>query len=202
LRWSDIDRDGGVICLRPEHSKNGRGRTVAIEGDLLAIIERCWQARKFKSSDGQDHVAEPVFHRAGRPIGDFRKAWAQACIEAGLYRVVGVHADGSERTVPTRLFHDLRRSGVRNMVRAGVRERVAMDVSGHRTRSIFDRYNITSEEDLREAMKRTTAYINAQPTQRTVARLRPRWRRPSDDRGELRTTHGECGQRPLSNCTI
>jgi len=93
-------------------------------------------------------VAELVFHRAGRPVGDFRKAWA-ACVEAGLYQVVGVNADGSEKRIPSRLFHDLRRSGARNMVRAGVRERVAMEISGHRTRSIFDRYNITSEDDLR-----------------------------------------------------
>jgi hypothetical protein len=81
-----------------------------------------------------------VFHRDGRPIADFRKAWA-------------------ERKSPTRLFHDLRRSGVRNMVRAGVPERVAMEISGHRTRAIFDRYNIVSEADLRTAMQRTSSRI-------------------------------------------
>jgi len=174
LRWSDVDRTGGVIRLRPEHSKNGRGRTVAIEGDLGAIIERRAQARVIPGRAGEpERIAELVFHRASRPIRDFRSAWATACIEAGLYRVDGTNPDGSERRVPTRLFHDLRRSGVRNMVRAGVRERVAMEVSGHKTRAIFDRYNITSEDDLREAMKRTTAYVNAQPTESNVTRLRP-----------------------------
>ena len=117
-------------------------------------------------------VAELVFHRAGRPVGDFRKAWA-ACVEAGLYQVVGVNADGSEKRIPSRLFHDLRRSGARNMVRAGVRERVAMEISGHRTRSIFDRYNITSEDDLREAMQRTSDYVGTQATRSTVTRIRP-----------------------------
>lgn len=174
LTWADVDRAGGVIRLRPEHSKNGRGRTVAIEGDLGAIIERRAAARVIPGKAGQpDRVAEHVFHRSGKPIRDFRGAWAAACIAAGLYRVVGTNPDGSERRKPTRLFHDLRRSGVRNMVRAGVRERVAMEVSGHKTRAIFDRYNITSEDDLREAMKRTTAYVNAQPTQSNVTRLRP-----------------------------
>jgi integrase len=90
-------------------------------------------------------VAELVFHCRGAPAGDFHKAWAAACVEAGLYQVVGVNANGSEKRIPSRLFHDLRRSGIRNMVRAGVRERVAMEISGHQTRSIFDRYNITSE---------------------------------------------------------
>jgi hypothetical protein len=118
-------------------------------------------------------VVELVFHRQGHPIGDFRKAWAQACIEAGLYKVAGTNSDGTEKKVPARLFHDLRRSGVRNIVRAGVRERVAMEISGHRTRSIFDRYNITSEDDLREAMQRTSDYVSAQPAERVVTRLRP-----------------------------
>lgn len=143
LRWEDVD--GDVIRLRAENSKNGEGRTITIECELSGLIERRKAARRVKTATGT-MVADLVFHHNGNPIVDIRKAWASACKMAG---------------VQGKLFHDLRRTAVRNMVRAGVPERVAMTISGHKTRSIFDRYNIVSERDLREAMQRTQTYLVA-----------------------------------------
>lgn len=153
LTWADVDREGRTIRLRPEHAKTGQGRTLALEGELWNLIERRWTARRIPMPTGETKLLDLVFHRRGRPFRSFRSAWASACKKAG---------------VPGRLFHDLRRSAIRNMVRGGVPERVAMAISGHKTRAIFDRYNITSEKDVREAVLRTQAYLRASPREAKV----------------------------------
>ena len=152
LTWADVDREAHVIRLRAEHSKNGSGRVLAMDGVLAEILQRRWKDRTVTRKDGVVHAADHVFHRDGIPVGDFRKAWTSACETAG---------------VSGRLFHDLRRTAVRAMVRAGVPERVAMAISGHRTRSMFDRYNIVNERDLREAMQRTSEYVENLPVERS-----------------------------------
>jgi integrase len=146
LTWADVD--GQAVRLRAEDSKNRHGRSVPLEGELRALIERRRVARHYTDKDGNPAVSLYVFHQGdGRAIRDFRKSWRVACKAAG---------------VSGRLFHDLRRTAVRNLVRAGAPETVAMAISGHRTRAIFDRYNIASEKDIREALQRTLAHM-AQP---------------------------------------
>jgi integrase len=98
-----------------------------------------------------------IFHRHGRPVGLFRRIWLRACQAAG---------------VSGKIPYDFRRSAVRNMVRAGVNPDIARAISGHRTSSIFSRYNIISETDVREAVRRTDEYVASLPTKSKIAVLR------------------------------
>ena len=156
LSWSDVDRTTGRIVLRREHSKNGEPRVLPLLGDLAALIERRWTAREYQTPAGTTTLSAFVFHRGGEPVREFRKAWATACETAG---------------VGGTLFHDLRRSAVRNMDRAGVSQAVAMRISGHKTASIYRRYRIVDENDLREALERTQASLAARSSG-TVTLLR------------------------------
>jgi integrase len=144
LTWSDLEGDS--LTLRGENSKNGDARTVPLVGELAEIIERRKAARQVKEN-GTARMVEFIFHRDGAPVAEFRKSWATACKKAG---------------VAGRLFHDLRRSAVRNMTQAGTPQAVAMKISGHKTASMFQRYNIVATDDLRTALARTEAYREAE----------------------------------------
>lgn len=152
LEWRDVDLAGAVVRLRPEISKNKDGRLLPLKDELLEIMERARATRRLDCPS--------VFHHEGQPIGDFRKAWKRARKVAGLNGII---------------VHDLRRTAVRNMVRAGIHERVAMSLSGHKTRNVFDRYNIVSEADLAEAAGKIHSYLERQaPTAVVVGIKRAR----------------------------
>jgi len=161
LEWRDVDLPGHVVRLRPELSKNKTGRVLPVAGELLDVITRAAEQRRLDCPS--------VFHVDGQPIGDFRKAWWRACITAGLGAMVTVETpEGPKQEYQGLTRHDLRRSAVRNMVRAGIPERVCMALSGHKTRAIFDRYNIVSEADLTAAADQLHAHLQQRQPARVV----------------------------------
>ena len=138
LKWSNVDRSSEVIRLEPAQNKGRTVRVLALQGELAALIERRWQARKVGRT-----LALHVFHDAGCQLDYFRRAWLRACREAGLGH---------------RWFHSLRRSAARNMSLQGIPEKVIMSIMGHKTRVMFDRYNIVTEADQRAYAKRLFGY--------------------------------------------
>lgn len=164
LEWRDVELSGRVVRLRPELSKSKTGRLLPLSGELLEVLERAAAARRLD--------CPRVFHADGQPIGAFRKTWARACVTAGLGAMVpsGRFKPGGEPELKYKGLtpHDLRRSAVRNMVRAGIPERVCMALSGHKTRAVFDRYNIVSEADLKAAAEKLHTHLQEQPAARVV----------------------------------
>ncbi len=161
LQWPQVDLMDGKITLQPADTKNKESRVIYLEGELLEVIhwQRATRDRSFPSCPWV------FFGETGERVKDFRGAWDSACIEAGL---CGPLIDDQGQPVkdkngevvqfPNRLFHDFRRTAVRNMIRAGIPERVAMMISGHKTRSVFDRYNIVNEDDLKKASQKVKRY--------------------------------------------
>ena len=142
LEWRQVNLSDGSVRLDPGSTKNGEGRVAYCSTELLAVL-RAQKAATRELEREKSIIIPRVFHRKGRRILRFLASWQTACKKAG---------------VPGMLFHDLRRTAVRNMVRAGIPERVAMQISGHRTRSVFERYNITSDGDLRDAARKIGAH--------------------------------------------
>lgn len=140
LQWHQVDFQAGVVRLDPGTTKNREGRIFVFSQltELREALEAQDASRKALQARRKKPVITPwVFHRKnGGRIHSFRKAWQRACTDAGC---------------PGRILHDFRRTAVRNLIRAGVPDTIAMKLTGHKTRAVFDRYDITSEEDLAEA---------------------------------------------------
>jgi len=135
LEWRNVDLKAGTVSLDVGSTKNGEGRTVYMTSALRTLLE-AQKAAGEALAKSQETITPRVFHRNGKPIRHFYKAWQSACEAAGC---------------PGKLLHDFRRTAVRNYVRAGIPERVAMAMSGHKTRAVFDRYDIVSPTDLQTA---------------------------------------------------
>jgi integrase len=134
LRVAQVNISAGTIRLEPGTTKNDDGREVSMTLPVRALLLHCVSGKA---------SAEFVFTReTGKRVRDFRGAWAAACKAAG---------------VPNLLFHDLRRTAARNLRRAGVAEGVIMKIGGWKTRSVFERYAIVSQSDIRDAMAKLEA---------------------------------------------
>lgn len=142
LQWKQVDFKAGNVRLEPGTTKNREARQFPFISELQSVLERQKEIHDELVRKGK--ISPWVFpYKRGQKLGEFKHSWKTACRKAGL---------------PGKLMHDFRRTAVRNLVRAAIPEAVAMKLTGHRTRSIFDRYNIVSEADLFEAAARLEAF--------------------------------------------
>jgi integrase len=122
LTWDEVDLVGGVVRLDPRRSKTGTARVLPLTAPLREVLLRRQKRRRAR--------VPLVFHRGTVTVRTWKTCWAKACAASNLRG---------------RYLHDCRRTVARNLVRAGVPERVAMMLLGHKTRSVFDRYHINTE---------------------------------------------------------
>ena len=134
IKWEQVDLASSCIWMQGKlANRKPEPVAVPIYGDMRLYIEM------------QPRTSEFLFARGSVPIKDFRMSWNLACQAAG---------------VPGLLFHDLRRTAVRNLRRAGVAESVIMKITGHRTRGVFERYNITDQTDTQDAGRFAEEFLN------------------------------------------
>ena len=158
LRWSQVDFDQGTVRLEPGDTKNSEGREFPFcpMPALQHILEDQRQrTRELERQTGR--IIPHVFHRDGRSIKNMSKAWQTACDRAGV--------EGA-------WFHDLRRSAVRNLERAGVPQSTAMKLTGHLTASVYRRYSIADHEVLEEGVGKLVK-LHSTPEKESERRVLP-----------------------------
>jgi integrase len=130
-----VDLRARVVRLDPGSTKSGQGRSFSMTNEVHAVLKT--QIAALDALKKKGIISAYVFHRAdGTVIKDFKKTWRNACETAGY---------------PGKIFHDFRRTAVRNLERAGVPRSTAMQIVGHQTESIYRRYAIVDESMHREA---------------------------------------------------
>jgi integrase len=152
IKWPQVDFQAGRATLYVGTTKNQEARTFPLTAGLHELLLA--QKAKTDALKLKGVICPWVFHRAGERIKSFRRSWLTACRKAG---------------VPGRIPHDFRRTAVRNLVRAGIPERVAMTMTGHKTRSVFERYNIVSEGDLTEAARKLDIVAGKRPAAEVIS---------------------------------
>ena len=158
IKWSQVDRAQGIVRLEVGETKNNDGRTVYLDDELKEVIQHQWENRKFAKK-----LIPYVFtnQKGDNRIKRFDKAWKRACIDSGI----GV------RLFPRFQADSRPKYGSIRCARKG-----GNDVSGHKTRSVFDRYNIVNDHDLKLAAKKQAEYLNAQRGHNlgTICRFSPK----------------------------
>ena len=149
LDWRQVDFAAGTITLDVGTTKNKEGRVFPFSAlpELDALLNDLRTATVALERT-QGAIIPAVFHRSGTRIRSIDGAWRAACKAAGL---------------PGRILHDCRRTAVRNLVRGGVPEQVAMRLTGHKTRSVFQRYHVVADADLREAVTKLAGNSGGRP---------------------------------------
>jgi integrase len=145
LRWDQVDWNANLIRLERKQTKAKQARVAPLYGELRGWLEMAYSAREKNCLS--------IVSWKGAAISEVKTAWNKARQRA---------------KVPDLLVHDLRRTAVRNMIRAGIPEKQAMRISGHKTRSMFDRYDITDERDIQLAGQKLAYYLEEKA--RTVER--------------------------------
>ena len=153
LQWKQVNWTQGKLFLKAEDTKTNTPRVLYLTGDLLRVL-MTWKTR----SETKWSQCPWICHRGGVRLQSLKHSWRQACGRVGLGLMVTDEKKGVE-IWQGKIPHDFRRTAVRNMLRAGVPEKIAMAISGHKTRSVFDRYNIVNESDLEQAAKSLSAYF-------------------------------------------
>ena len=153
----------GTIRLEVGETKNGDGWTLYLLKDEKPMLAEQWKNSLKAKSDSPF-----VFTNAKGtgPIKDVRGSWNKACRETGLgygYRLSGSYVEKWESKFSAGpLFHDFRRTAVRNMNRAGISRKIGMCRSGHKTESVYNRYDITDDRDLQTAAHKLDSYLKSQ----------------------------------------
>ncbi len=140
IEWTQVDLDARLIRLEPEQTKTSEARVLPLPSVLVDMLSKV-EPKEGKVFDGTN----------------LRKEWMNACHSCGLGSKIEVEGRPYDPRYDGLTLHDLRRSAVRNLINAGVRERVAMQITGHKTRSVFDRYHIVSPVDVTNAMQAVEA---------------------------------------------